>query len=112
MEPAKRGMLPRPPSQTLPTAVGAAPRLARPNFPVPSRSFPAAVRMALIPFGEVGLRHFANLERPEGHEMADAEEFEAIQKAVALPMADADEIGPPLQDFATIGHLSRSIDTG
>ena len=35
--------------QNLLTAVGAAPRLARPNFPVPPRSFPAAVRMALIP---------------------------------------------------------------
>ena len=98
--------------QNLLTAVGAAPRFARPNFPVPSRSFPAAVRMALIPFGEVGLRHFAYLERPEGYEMADAQEFAAIQKAVPLPIADADEIGPHLQDFATIGHLYRSIDEG
>src|SRR6476659_1924154 len=98
--------------QNLLTAVGAAPRLARPNFPVPPRSFPAAVRMALIPFGEVGLRHFAYLERPEGFEMADAEEFAALEKAVPLPMAEEDQIGAHLQDFATIGHLYRSIDEG
>jgi hypothetical protein len=98
--------------QNLLTAVGAAPRLARPNFPVPPRSFPAAVQMALVPFGEAGLRHFAFLERPEGFEMADAEEFAALQKAVPLPVADPDEIGPHLQDFATIGHLYRSIDEG
>ena len=98
--------------QNLLTAVGAAPRLARPNFPVPPRSFPAAVRMALLPFGEVGLRHFAYLERPEGFEMADAEEFAAIEKAVPLPMAEEDQIGAHLQDFATIGHLYRSIDEG
>jgi hypothetical protein len=112
MEIAEQEMLHLALVQNLLTAVGAAPRLGRPNFPVPPRSFPAAVQMALIPFGEVGLRHFAYLERPEGFEMADAEEFAAIEKAVPLPVADADEIGPHLQDFATIGHLYRSIDEG
>jgi len=112
MEIAEQEMLHLALVQNLLTAVGAAPRLARPNFPVPPRSFPAAVQMALIPFGEVGLRHFAYLERPEGYEMADAEEFAAIEKAVPLPIAEADEIGPHLQDFATIGHLYRSIDEG
>ena len=112
MEIAEQEMLHLALVQNLLTAVGAAPRLARPNFPVPPRSFPAAVRMALIPFGEVGLRHFAYLERPEGFEMADAEEFAAIEKAVPLPIAEEDQIGAHLQDFATIGHLYRSIDEG
>jgi len=98
--------------QNLLTAVGAAPRLARPNFPLPPRSYPAGVQMALLPFGEASLRHFAYLERPEGHDIADAEEFAALEKATPLPRADEDEIGPHLQDFDTIGHLYRSIEDG
>src|SRR3954471_24115511 len=52
-------------AQNLLTAVGAAPRLARPNFPMPAYSSPAGVRIELLPFNEAALRHFAFLERPE-----------------------------------------------
>lgn len=98
--------------QNLLTAVGGAPRLARPNFPLSPRAYPAGIQMALLPFGETALRHFAYLERPEGVEMADAEAFAALDKAVALPPAVEDQIGPHLQDFDTIGHLYRSIESG
>jgi Ferritin-like len=98
--------------QNLLTAVGAAPRLARPNFPLPARAYPAGIQMALLPFNEEALRHFAFLERPEGMEMADADGFAALAKAAPLPAADEDEIGPHLQDFDTIGHLYRSIEDG
>lgn len=98
--------------QNVLTAVGAAPRLARPTFPLPPRSYPAGIKMTLVPFSEAALRHFAYLERPEGLEMADAEEFAALAKAVPLPRAEEDEIGPHLQDFDTIGHLYRSIEDG
>src|SRR5438552_10273617 len=97
MEIAEQEMLHLALVQNLLTAVGAAPRLARPNFPVPPRSFPAAVQMALIPFGEVGLRHFAYLDRPEGYEMADPDEFAALEKAIPLPIAEEDQIGAHLQ---------------
>jgi hypothetical protein len=98
--------------QNVLTSVGAAPHLSRPNFPLPPRAYPAGVQMALLPFGEVALRHFAFLERPEGMEMADADEFAALAKAVPLPPADEDDIGARLQDFGTIGHLYRSLETG
>jgi Ferritin-like len=98
--------------ENLLTAVGAAPRLARPNFPLPVRSYPAGIQMVLLPFSESALRHFAYLERPEGVEMADAEGFAALEKAAPLPRADQDEIGPHLQDFDTVGHLYRSIEAG
>lgn len=98
--------------QNLLTAVGAAPRMARPNFPLPPRAYPAGVQMALLPFGETALRHFAYLERPEGMEVADAEGFAALAKAQPLPHEEGDEIGPHLQDFDTIGHLYRSIEDG
>ena len=98
--------------QNLLTAVGAAPRLARPNFPMPAYSYPAGVRIELLPFGEAALRHFAFLERPEGMAIEDAEGFAAIEQAVALPHDAEDEIVPQLQEFDTIGQLYRSIQAG
>ena len=98
--------------QNLLTAVGAAPRLARPNFPMPAYSYPAGVRIELLAFGEAALRHFAFLERPEGMDIEDAEGFEAIGQAVALPHDEQDEIVPHLQEFDTIGQLYRSIQAG
>ena len=98
--------------QNLLAAVGAAPRLARPNVPIPPGAYPAAVQLAMLPFGETALRHFAFLERPEGMEMTDADGMAALAKAAELPHAEEDEIGPHLQDFDTIGHLYRSIEDG
>ena len=98
--------------QNLLTSVGAAPRLARPNFPMPAYAYPAGVRIELVPFGEAALRHFAYLERPEGLGVDDAEGFAAIEQAVALPHDETDEIVPHLQEFETIGQLYRSIQDG
>jgi hypothetical protein len=98
--------------QNLLNSIGAAPRLGRPNFPLPPAAMPAGVQMALLPFGEAALRHFAFLERPEGMDMADQEGFAAMAKARELPHDEADEIGPHLQDFGTVGHLYRSIEDG
>ena len=44
--------------------------------------------------------------------MADHEGFVAMDKARELPHDEADEIGPHLQDFETVGHLYRSIEDG
>jgi hypothetical protein len=98
--------------QNLLNSIGAAPRLGRPNFPLPPAAMPASVQMALLPFNEAALRHFAFLERPEGVDMADQEEFAALAKAQELPHEELDEIGPHLQDFDTVGHLYRSIEEG
>ncbi|MEO8208379.1 MAG: ferritin-like protein [Chloroflexota bacterium] len=98
--------------QNLLTAVGAAPRFSRPNFPMPAYAYPAGVRIELLPFGETALRHFAYLERPEGMAVEDAEGFEAIEQAVPLPRDETDEIVPQLQEFETIGQLYRSIQAG
>ena len=91
-------------------AVGAAPRVARPNLPATGRHFPPAVRFALVPFGERSLRHFLYLERPEGITLRDAEGFEVAEEAE--PLMSEDDIVPRPQDFATIGHLYRSIERG
>jgi len=98
--------------QNLLTAVGAGSAFDRPNFPLPPHAYPAGIRMELLPFGEQALRHFIFLERPEGLDMADQDALSAVEKAVPLPRADEDEIGPRLQDFDTIGTLYRAIEIG
>ena len=98
--------------QNLLTAVGAGSALERPNFPLPPHAYPAGIRMELLPFNEQSLRHFIYLERPEGLDMADQDALAAVEKAAPLPLATEDEIGPRLQDFATIGELYRAIEIG
>jgi CDGSH-type Zn-finger protein/truncated hemoglobin YjbI len=92
------------------SAIGAAPHLARPNLPAPASHYPAGVNLALIPFGEQALRHFMFLERPEGMDLADADGLAAMDRAV--PLVSKRDIVPQGQDFATVGHLYRSIEEG
>jgi Ferritin-like len=96
--------------QNLLTAIGAAPHLTRPNFPQPASHYPAGVHLMLLPFGEQALRHFMFLERPEGMALDDAEGLAAFNRAV--PLVQAGDIVPRGQDFATVGHLYRSIEAG
>ncbi len=92
------------------SAIGAAPHLARPNLPAPASHYPAGVQLALLPFGEQALRHFMFLERPEGMDLADADGLAAVSRAT--PMLSERDIVPRGQDFATVGHLYRSIEAG
>jgi hypothetical protein len=97
--------------QNLLSAIGAAPHLARPNLPAPARHYPAGVNLTLVPFGEPALRHFMFLERPEGMELNGARGIDApVHEAVPL-MPERDVVPQP-QDFATVGHLYRSIEHG
>ncbi len=92
------------------SAVGAAPHLARPNLPAPAGHYPAGVQLALLPFGEQALKHFMFLERPEGMDLADAAGLAALD--AAAPVMSERDIVPRGQDFATVGHLYRSIEAG
>ena len=97
--------------QNLLSAIGAAPHLGRPSLPTPAHYYPAGVNLTLVPFGEPALRHFMFLERPEGMELKGAEGIDApVDEAVPL-IAESD-IVPQAQDFATLGHLYRSIEHG
>ena len=96
--------------QNLLSAIGAAPHLSRPNFPQPARHYPAGVHLTLMPFGEAALRHFMFLERPEGMDIQDAAGMAAFRRAA--PSMQHGEIVPRGQDFATVGHLYRSIEAG
>jgi hypothetical protein len=96
--------------QNLLTAVGSAPFVSRPHMPHQARGYPAGVQFRLLPFGEAALRHFVYLERPEGLEGADAAGFEPA--GPPLPPMSPEEVVPRGQDFATVGHLYRSVEKG
>jgi hypothetical protein len=96
--------------QNLLSAVGAAPHLERPNLPQPAGHYPPGVILTLLPFGDAALRHFMFLERPEGMDLADAVGLDAVERAA--PAIQDGDIVPRLQDFATVGHLYRSIEEG
>jgi CDGSH-type Zn-finger protein/truncated hemoglobin YjbI len=96
--------------QNLLTAIGGPPHLVRPNLPLPAAHYPAGVQLALLPFGEQALAHFMFLERPEGMDLDDADGLVAIGRAE--PLMSAGDIVPRPQDFATVGHLYRSIEAG
>ena len=96
--------------QNLLSAVGSAPFVSRPHMPHQARGYPPGVQVRLLPFGEAALQHFVYLERPEGMEGADAEGFQPAGPPPA-PMRP-EEIIPRGQDFATVGHLYRSIERG
>lgn len=99
--------------QNVLTAIGGAPHLGRPNLPAPSRHFPAAVVLELLPFGEAALEHFMFLERPEGMDLDDAAGLTAMARSAPAGRAvQRGDIVPRPQDFATIGHLYRSIEVG
>jgi Ferritin-like len=96
--------------QNLLTAVGSAPYVSRPHMPHQAKGYPPGVQLRLLPFGEAALQHFVYLERPEGMERADAEGFEPA--GPPLPPMGPGEIVPRGQDFATQGHLYRSVERG
>ena len=92
-------------------AIGAAPRVGRPNLPQRGRYYPPGVELALEPFSEAALRHFLFLERPEGINRDDVEAFEAMKEAKPL-LLDPSDIVPAAQHFTTVGELYRAIGEG
>src|SRR5512133_533167 len=97
--------------QNVLSAIGAAPHLTRPNLPAPAHHYPAGVNLTLVPFGERALQHFIFLERPEGMALEGARGIDAPLHE-AVPLIAEGDIVPRLQDFATVGHLYRSIEQG
>ena len=57
-------------------ALGSAPHLWKPEFPVRPGHFPADVIMRLSPFSERALDHFLYIERPEGLNLSDGKGFD------------------------------------
>jgi len=91
-------------------AIGAAPHLWRPAFPVRPGHFPADVLMTLAPFGEDALDHFMFIERPEGIAIADGAGFSHANhyRRIARP----DMLAPAPQDYISQGHLYHGVLQG
>ena len=91
-------------------AIGAAPHLWRPAFPVRPGHFPADVVMNLAPFCEATLDHFMFIERPEGIRLVDGAGFghEAHYARVVRP----DMLAPSPQDYTSQGHLYHGVLQG
>lgn len=96
--------------QNLLTAVGSAPFVSRPHLPHQAKGYPPGVQFRLLPFGEAALQHFVYLERPEGVEGADGAGFDS--NGPPLPPMAPEDVVPRGQDFATVGHLYRSVERG
>jgi len=94
----------------LTVAIGGAPHLSRPNFPIPAGYHPADIDLELMGFCRALVDHAIYLERPEGMEMSDAPEFVHPDHYHAAEPRGM--IMPGAQDFNTIGHLYRGIYHG
>ena len=89
-------------------ALGGAAHFNRPNFPIANGYLPAGLQVRLAPFTPATLQHFIHLERPEGSDEPDGDGF-----ACAAPYErglNGLTLMPAAQDYATVGHLYRSVD--
>jgi CDGSH-type Zn-finger protein/uncharacterized Fe-S cluster protein YjdI len=89
-------------------AIGGSPRFFRPNFPVAGGYHPSGVIVELHRFDRATLDHFIYLERPEGIELPDGAAYTHRDAAYIRDMGTG-RLMPSAQDYATVGHLYRSI---
>ncbi|MBL4688034.1 MAG: CDGSH iron-sulfur domain-containing protein [Nannocystaceae bacterium] len=88
-------------------AVGAAPHLGRPEFPVAPGRFPADSVFSLRPFCAASMAHFVFIERPEGVEVADGAGFHRTLQYARVCRPDF--LNPTPQDYASQGQLYHGI---
>lgn len=99
--------------QNLLAAVGSAPFVSRPHMPHQAKGLPADIQLQLLPFGELALRHFVFIERPQDlddMELTDAHIF--TNEGPSLAPMHVDEIMPRGQDYSTLGELYRAVEGG
>lgn len=89
------------------SALGAAPHLWKPEFPVRPGHFPADVVMKLMPFTPAALEHFMYIERPDGLDLKDGVGFD--HKDHYSRAARPDLLSPSPQDYSSQGHLYHGI---
>ncbi len=87
----------------LANALGAAPHMGRPPFPIDAGPYPEGFVIRLAPFCAATIEHFKYLERPSNEELVDAAGF-APQRRYrrAVPLG---RLSPGPRDYATVGEL-------
>ena len=91
----------------LAAALGAAPHMARPDFPIRQGYFPSDLDFHLAPFNEQTIQHFVFIERPEGIDVQDGKGFthdSHYQRVVCT-----DLLSPTARDYGSQGHLYHGI---
>lgn len=92
------------------SALGAAPHLWKPEFPVRPGHFPADVIMQLRPFSADAIDHFLYIERPEGIDISDGRGFDHPHHYHRV--ARKGLLSPAAQDYVSQGHLYHGILQG
>jgi CDGSH-type Zn-finger protein/uncharacterized Fe-S cluster protein YjdI len=90
-------------------AIGAAPHLLRPNFPVAAGAHPAGIVVSLAPFSLATIQHFVFLERPDDVIEREGSGFAHREYA---RIGHRGRLVPSGQDYATVGDLYRWIRDG
>jgi len=88
-------------------AIGAAPHLWRPDFPVARGYFPADVDFHLAPFDEQSIEHFVFLERPEGIDVEDGLGF--VHESRYPRIVCSELLTPTPREYRSQGHLYHGI---
>ncbi len=89
------------------SALGAAPRFGRANFPLDAGYLPASIIVKLAPFNRHTLQHFIFLERPEGSLEPEGEGFAAERQFVRGTTTV--RLTPVAIDYTTVGEFYHSI---
>ncbi len=92
------------------SALGAAPRIGRTNFPLDPGYLPAGVVVKLAPFSAATLQHFIHLERPHGSREPDGEGF--APQVDFVRGAPGARLTPMGLDYDTVGDFYASIGAG
>ncbi len=91
------------------SALGAAPRIGRTNFPLDPGYLPANVVVKLAPFNAATLQHFIYLERPVGSAEPDGEGFSAEREFIRG--GQGSRLTPMAIDYVTVGEFYASLKT-
>jgi CDGSH-type Zn-finger protein/uncharacterized Fe-S cluster protein YjdI len=94
----------------LTSALGAAPRFGRNNFPLDPGYLPARITVRLAPFNAATLQHFVFLERPADSTEPEGEGFEP--ERVFVRGAPGERITPMATDYDTVGAFYLALEQG
>lgn len=91
-------------------AIGAAPHLWRPAYPIRPGHFPSGVVMPLRRFSKEALDHFLYVERPEDSALSDSASFAHPERYVRPSRPDL--LSPSARDYTSQGQLYHGIIRG
>src|SRR6516162_3954305 len=92
------------------SALGAAPRIGRSNFPLDPGFLPAGITVKLAPFSTETLQHFVFLERPHGSTEPEGAGFACERPYVRG--TDRPHLTPMGRDYDTVGVFYDRLGNG